>query len=186
MRVFQQAVATVGLGLALISTGAVAQQQFVNVLTGGQSGVYYPVGVEITVNQTVSIQNLATLTKILFNKVDFDPDLVYNTANSQYIAPVNGIYLVSAELQVDNNTGTAASMEMALSIRKNGAIYTGSGASVASPPGARWYPQVSALVQLGVGDQVDIALALDDTVRTGNVTVGANNSTASFVLVRRL
>lgn len=45
MRVFQQAVATVGLGLALISTGAVAQQQFVNVLTGGQSGVYYPVGV---------------------------------------------------------------------------------------------------------------------------------------------
>jgi len=148
--------------------------------------VNYPVGVEITVNQTVSIQNLVTLTKILFNKVDFDPDLVYNTANSQYIAPVNGIYLVSAELQVDNNTGTAASMEMALSIRKNGAVYTGSGASVASPPGARWYPQVSALVQLGVGDQVDIALALDDTVRTGNVTVGANNSTASFVLVRKL
>ncbi len=34
-------------GLA-IATGAVAQQKFINVLTGGQSGVYYPLGVSLT------------------------------------------------------------------------------------------------------------------------------------------
>jgi hypothetical protein len=148
--------------------------------------VNYPVSAGISVSQTVNILDLSTPTKILFNTVDFDPDLVYDNANSRYIAPVNGIYQVSSELQVDNNTGTVASMELGLYILKNGGIYTGSGASVASPPGARWYPQVSALVQLGVGDRVEIALALDDTVRTGNVTVAANNSTASFVLVRKL
>jgi len=42
----------IGLGLslsaALVSTAAVAQQQFVNVLTGGQSGVYYPIGVALS------------------------------------------------------------------------------------------------------------------------------------------
>ncbi|MFM2074827.1 MAG: hypothetical protein RJB34_1132, partial [Pseudomonadota bacterium] len=48
MRVFRQAIAGLGLGLALIGTNAVAQQQFINVLTGGQSGVYYPVGVAIS------------------------------------------------------------------------------------------------------------------------------------------
>jgi hypothetical protein len=37
------------LGAALISTAALAQQQqFVNVLTGGQSGVYYPLGVALS------------------------------------------------------------------------------------------------------------------------------------------
>lgn len=48
MRLFNKTAAAVGLGLALISTGALAQQQFINVLTGGQSGVYYPVGVAIS------------------------------------------------------------------------------------------------------------------------------------------
>lgn len=32
----------------LLSTAATAQQQFVNVLTGGQSGVYYPLGVALS------------------------------------------------------------------------------------------------------------------------------------------
>lgn len=33
--------------LAVVATGAQAQQKFVNVLTGGQSGVYYPIGVAL-------------------------------------------------------------------------------------------------------------------------------------------
>ena len=148
--------------------------------------VTYPVSAALSVPQTVSIVDLANPVKLLFNTADFDPDSVYDTANSRYIAPVNGIYLVTAELQVDNNTGAAATMEMSLSILKNGGIYSSSGAAVASPPGARWYPQISNLVQLAVGDRVEIGLALDDTVSTGNVTVAGLNSTANFVLVRRL
>jgi hypothetical protein len=148
--------------------------------------VNYPVSVSLSVPQTVSVATLATNTKILFNSVDLDPDSVYDVPNSRYVAPVNGVYQVSAELQIDNNTGVAADMEISLLVLKNSGIYTSSGMSVASPPGARWYPQVSALVQLGVGDIVEIGLSLQDSVNAGNVTVAGLNSTASFLLVRKL
>jgi TRAP transporter TAXI family solute receptor len=36
-----------GLALAGFAAGAAAQQKFVNILTGGQSGVYYPLGVAL-------------------------------------------------------------------------------------------------------------------------------------------
>jgi hypothetical protein len=148
--------------------------------------INYPVRSSLTVNQTVSVATLATNTKLLFNSVDLDPDAVYDATNSRFVAPVDGIYEVSAELQIDNNTGNAADMEISLIILKNSGNYTASGMSIASPPGARWYPQVSSLVQLGTGDVVEIALSLQDNVNTGNVTVAASNSTASFILVRKL
>ena len=37
----------VGLAFAGLATGATAQQKFINILTGGQSGVYYPLGVAL-------------------------------------------------------------------------------------------------------------------------------------------
>ena len=148
--------------------------------------INYPVSASLAVNQTVNISDLATNTKLLFNTVNLDPDSAYDATNSRFVAPVNGIYQVSAELQIDNNTGVAASMEMALTILKNSGNYTASGMAISSPPGARWYPQVSSLVQLGVGDTVEIALSLDDGTNTGNVSVAAANSTANFILVRKL
>jgi TRAP transporter TAXI family solute receptor len=36
-----------GFALAGLAAGASAQQKFVNILTGGQSGVYYPLGVAL-------------------------------------------------------------------------------------------------------------------------------------------
>ncbi len=49
MRLFHKIGLTVSLGAALASGAALAQQQqFINVLTGGQSGVYYPVGVALS------------------------------------------------------------------------------------------------------------------------------------------
>ncbi len=49
MRLFHKIGLTVTLGAALTSGAAVAQQQqFINVLTGGQSGVYYPIGVALS------------------------------------------------------------------------------------------------------------------------------------------
>ena len=38
----------IGLALASAAPGAFAQQKFINVLTGGQSGVYYPLGVALS------------------------------------------------------------------------------------------------------------------------------------------
>lgn len=37
-----------GLGVVLTAGPALAQQQFINILTGGQSGVYYPLGVALS------------------------------------------------------------------------------------------------------------------------------------------
>lgn len=49
MRLIRSLTLALGLGAALAtSTVAMAQQQFVNVLTGGQSGVYYPLGVSLS------------------------------------------------------------------------------------------------------------------------------------------
>jgi uncharacterized protein len=48
MRYTRRLALALGLGAALASTAALAQQQFVNVLTGGQSGVYYPLGVSLS------------------------------------------------------------------------------------------------------------------------------------------
>lgn len=52
---------------ALIVVGAshaVAQQQFVNVLTGGQSGVYYPIGVALTQIYAKAIPNVRSTAQV--------------------------------------------------------------------------------------------------------------------------
>lgn len=48
MRLVKKFTLALSLGVALVSSNALAQQQFVNVLTGGQSGVYYPLGVALS------------------------------------------------------------------------------------------------------------------------------------------
>ena len=49
MRFIQKLGLIVGMGAALMAgTVAAQQQQFINVLTGGQSGVYYPIGVSLS------------------------------------------------------------------------------------------------------------------------------------------
>ncbi len=49
MRMIQKIGLGLSLGAALVTGAALAQQpQFVNVLTGGQSGVYYPLGVSLS------------------------------------------------------------------------------------------------------------------------------------------
>ena len=49
MRLFQKIGAGLALSAAVLSSAALAQQQqFINVLTGGQSGVYYPLGVALS------------------------------------------------------------------------------------------------------------------------------------------
>ncbi|MDZ4145004.1 MAG: TAXI family TRAP transporter solute-binding subunit [Burkholderiales bacterium] len=49
MQISRRAVLAISLGAALVTGAAVAQQtQFINILTGGQSGVYYPLGVALS------------------------------------------------------------------------------------------------------------------------------------------
>lgn len=64
MRVIKQVALGLGLGLALIGSSALAQQQFINVLTGGQSGVYYPVGVAISQIYAKDIPNVRSTAQV--------------------------------------------------------------------------------------------------------------------------
>lgn len=53
------------MGAALVSSAALAQQQqFVNVLTGGQSGVYYPLGVALSHIYAKSIPNVRSTAQV--------------------------------------------------------------------------------------------------------------------------
>jgi hypothetical protein len=141
----------------------------------------YPVRAEPSVTQTVLVDG--NNHKVNFANVVFDPEDVWDEANSVYEAPVNGIYLVSAELQVDIGTAVASGMEMGLDGVKNGVtVVMSSGTSVASPPGGRWYPQFTSLVLLQSGDTMQIDLRCTDGTNTGDVTV--SNSSVNIYLVQ--
>jgi len=58
MRLLKKIGLIVGLATAVASTAVIAQsQQFVNILTGGQSGVYYPLGVALSQIYAKAIPN---------------------------------------------------------------------------------------------------------------------------------
>jgi hypothetical protein len=64
MRPVKKITLALSLGAALISSSALAQQQFVNVLTGGQSGVYYPLGVALSQIYAKSIPNARSTAQV--------------------------------------------------------------------------------------------------------------------------
>ena len=65
MRLFQKIGLAVGLGAALVTGTAVAQQQqFINVLTGGQAGVYYPLGVALSQIYAKDIPNTRSTAQV--------------------------------------------------------------------------------------------------------------------------
>ncbi|MDP1895216.1 MAG: TAXI family TRAP transporter solute-binding subunit, partial [Hydrogenophaga sp.] len=66
MRLIHKIGLGLSLGAALVTGVANAQQQFVNVLTGGQSGVYYPMGValsQIFAKDIPNVRSTAQVTK---------------------------------------------------------------------------------------------------------------------------
>ncbi|OBS29768.1 TRAP transporter solute receptor, TAXI family [Tepidimonas fonticaldi] len=65
MRMIRQLAAALGIGAALVAGTAAAQStQFVNVLTGGQSGVYYPVGVALSQIYAKEIPNARSTAQV--------------------------------------------------------------------------------------------------------------------------
>ena len=151
------------LGNALADKTKWAQQQ---------SGSY-PAGVA-NVTQTVNVDASGHIVE--FTTETFDPDACFDPVLYQYTAPAAGIYQVSAMVQVDNNTAAAATLEQALRVVKNSAtILLVGGNSVANPPGSRWYPSVTGLVQLARGDTLEIQWTGNDTVNTGNVDLSNGN-----------
>ena len=55
----------IGLAASVITAAALAQQQqFINILTGGQSGVYYPIGVALSQIYAKSIPNVRATAQV--------------------------------------------------------------------------------------------------------------------------
>jgi len=65
MRLLQKIGVGLALGAAVLSGAALAQQQqFINVLTGGQSGVYYPLGVSLSQIFAKDIPNVRSTAQV--------------------------------------------------------------------------------------------------------------------------
>jgi uncharacterized protein len=57
MQISRRTMLAASIGSALVPGAALAQQQFINILTGGQSGVYYPLGVALSQIYAKAIPN---------------------------------------------------------------------------------------------------------------------------------
>lgn len=133
----------------------------------------YPARAIPLVTQTVAVDTAKHL--VNFATEVFDPENIF--ASSRYVAAVDGYYDVGCGLRVNNSTGVAASMALTLEIWKNGAgIVATSGATVPSPTGSAWFPNIGYnLVQMAQGDYIEAYLTAEDGTNSGNVAVQVNS-----------
>jgi hypothetical protein len=127
-----------------------------------------------SITQSVLIDT--TPYKLLFPSEAFDPNSAYDAPNSRYVAPATGYYQVFVELQADNNGGTAAAMEIELHVYVNGVDVHTAGMAIATPPGGRWYPSITALVPASAGQFIEIYMEADDGVGVGSLDVSVASS----------
>lgn len=130
-------------------------------------------------NSSQSVTADGSPVTVNFDSVEFDPDGVYDAGGSRYVCPVNGIYQVNVDLQVDNSSADASGMEVSIGISGTN---LNSGSSVGDPPGQRWYPQVSGLVQMSAGSGIQVSFYAADGTGTGSVTL--SNGSFSVFLVK--
>ncbi len=142
----------------------------------------YPSSASLSGTQAVPVDTDAH--KIEFDVADINPSDTYDVALFRYKALVDGYYEAAAFFQVDNDTATAASLEFALNITKNGgAAVIGKGLQIPSPSGARWWPDCSGMVFLAVNDYLEVYLTMNDTVNTGSVNVSSGAFTVKLIQV---
>lgn len=146
----------------------------------------YPVTARSTGSQTVSVDESFYVVNLPNDYINVDGGTVYDTSASKYVAPVNGVYQVSAVMQVDNVDADLTDITIFAKAAKNGnpsdTQVPGCFVSVASPPGSRWCPSFSGLVQMNAGDYLQLFVAIDDPLTSHTVTVG--NAQMSVYLVR--
>jgi hypothetical protein len=142
-----------------------------NALIAGATFPSYPAQASIeTVPQVVPVD--ATAHKVLFEMASINPaPAPFDITAQRYIAPATGIYTVSVICQVDNNTGTASSMQASVLIYKNGVVTGIRGVDeTPSPVGGRWFPKFGGIqVNLNQNDYLELWAAFNDGVLTGNV-----------------
>jgi hypothetical protein len=138
--------------------------------TGGVAATVAPLYATAAA-QSVTADGVAV--KLEFDTAVIDPQSTLDPVDFDYTAPETGVYEVSCRAQIDNDDATASAVEINLGIYVNNVLQvSGGGTSVASPPGARWYPVVPGqFVSLAANDVLDVRISVSDGVGTGAVTV---------------
>lgn len=137
------------------------------------ANVSYAASAQMTADQVLPVDTF--FHKLVFDDDFINPNSAYNSGLARYIAPVTGVYRANANLQVDNTTAVAASLETNIRIVVNGVVAATSlpisGTAVATPPGLRWYPAIAGLVMASVGDYIEVYMSARDGTNTGNVSI---------------
>lgn len=146
----------------------------ISAAVGGGGGVVGNRNIAVTSapgNQDITSDD--TFYKVTLDGEEIDTDSNFDTGTSEYTAPETGIYQVSAWAQIDNNGAVAAQMEITIAAFINNVESPRCGAtSVATPPGQRWYPTISArTLSLSSGDKVDLRIKANDGSGANGVTV---------------
>lgn len=144
----------------------------VDALVSGVSFANYLAQGGLFTPQVVPVDAAAHL--ILFDTAVLNPaPSPFSIVTHRYVAPASGVYAVSWNSQIDNNTGAAATMQAEIQLFKNG-IVTNYGAvdETPSPSGARWYPNLPfTMIALAVNDYLELWIMMQDGVNTGNVNL---------------
>lgn len=160
--------AAITAALASYSTTAAMNAAIAAAVAAIPGADFYPAQ-GIALSQSISING--TPVKIAFASAPINPSpSPFNTTTYRYVAPAGGTYQVQFSSQFDNNTGTAAGMEVIVGLYKNGAS-VGSGLgdidNTPSPNGARWSPGFSGFITLATNDYIEIFAEVSDGVNTG-------------------
>jgi hypothetical protein len=151
-------------------------EQMNQILANGISS--YPFRSVINPNaQTLAIQT--NFQKVNFSQAVIDPKSCFDNTNLRYVARKAGIYHVECTIQIDNVSGNAANMQIDLRTGISGDYLSlsnlWSAAASTNPPGNRWFPDFSGLIQLAAGDYLEIFAQPLDGTNTGSVTASNGN-----------
>lgn len=145
------------------TTAQTYTQAEVNALVAGAGLDSVPSRADSAGNQNVAVDGTPDVLTI-FTSVAFG-----GISGSAFTAPATGVYEVSADIQIDNVDGTAASMEVTLMILGN-SVQAASVLAGQVNNAALWAASISGLVSVTSGQTIEIAVSASDGVGTGNVT----------------
>lgn len=132
----------------------------------------YPAQGEGSVAQSILADG--TPTKVVIDTAAINPaPAPMDTANSKYVAPATGIYMIAVLSQFDNTTAAAATVEVELEAYINGSPAIGDFDGTPSPNGGRWSPSFTYMATLNAGDYVELFATISDGVGTGSVDLTA-------------
>ena len=132
--------------------------------------------INLSADQTGVTDNVAT--KVQFNSEEFDTDSIYdNSTNYRLTIPSGkaGKYQIEANVFVASNSGVSTLNRAIAYIYKNGSTFCSSFLDFRNNPIQKTNIVVSAVIDLAVGDYIEI-FGMGDSTDSANVSFKGNSS----------